>query len=176
MIKINLDVLSKSLSRGNTHLDLAIKNVEEIGNELGGLVKRLYPQAIEKYSLKKNLESLVRNFSEAKDLKIISDFDEYPEELSKELKLDVFRIFQEALNNIVKHSDASEVNLSLKTGDRQLNLLISDNGKGFDYSGLQNRMGAGLFTMQERVDKYEGIFEIDSKPGNGTRINIRIKT
>ena len=90
------------------------------------------------------------------------------------LKIVIFRILQEALNNIGKHSKADRVNLSLTKEARNLILLVEDNGTGFDpaslKSGKQAVAGLGLAGMKERAVLSGGSFSIESRPRAGTTI------
>jgi signal transduction histidine kinase len=96
------------------------------------------------------------------------------EELTDSLKTVIFRVLQEALNNIAKHSKASEVLLQLSKIDRAIQLAIRDNGQGFDPLEAHSRTGAtrgqGLLGMQERVELSGGSFAVESGTGRGTVI------
>ena len=88
-----------------------------------------------------------------------------------EVKIALYRIAQEALNNIAKHSGASQANVRLICGSNEVVLEVTDNGKGFD---LENaRLGSlGLGIMRERAGKIGASVDIDSRPGNGTRVAV----
>jgi len=92
------------------------------------------------------------------------------------LKATIFRILQEAMNNIVKHANADWVRVSLRKVGAILQFSIEDNGRGFNPSGLSIRRGSnrgfGLLTMKERATSSDGIFEIKSTLEQGTRILI----
>jgi signal transduction histidine kinase len=83
-----------------------------------------------------------------------------------------YRVLQEALTNIIRHSDASEVILRLVTRDRLLHLQIQDNGKGFDPN--QNLTGFGIQGMKERIAALGGQFNLSSSPGEGCLIDVRV--
>ncbi len=92
------------------------------------------------------------------------------------LKPTIFRIVQEAMNNIVKHANAGRIRVDLVKSGNVLHLSIEDDGKGFDPAGLSVRKGCGrgfgLLTMKERARSSNGSFEITSMPGAGTHIRI----
>ena len=99
---------------------------------------------------------------------------------SKEVQSDkeiiLFRIFQEVLNNAVRHANATEIDVTIDKDDQYLRLCIKDNGKGFnekDLSGLKK--GMGLFNIRKRVALMAGEANIISSPGNGTEIKIAIQ-
>ncbi|MEW6440367.1 MAG: PAS domain S-box protein [bacterium] len=97
-------------------------------------------------------------------------------EIPDSLRTPAFRILQEALNNIAKHSRATSVSLSLQKSDERIELSIRDNGRGFDaQSKVQARKlgsGLGLVSMRERAELSGGSFAIDSQPGAGTAVRV----
>jgi signal transduction histidine kinase len=87
----------------------------------------------------------------------------------------LFRIAQEALNNALKHAAASAVTVTLCGGDGLVGLEISDNGQGFD-PALASAGGLGLTSMRERVEQLGGAFELQTEPGGGTTVRVRLRT
>lgn len=97
--------------------------------------------------------------------------------LDPDIEINLYRIAQEALNNVVKHADATEVSIKLIASFPSLRLKISDNGKGFDGSGKVNEDDEshfGLLGMAERVELIGGSFRIRSVPGQGTTVSAEI--
>jgi signal transduction histidine kinase len=85
----------------------------------------------------------------------------------------LFRIFQELLNNTVRHAEATSIDVSIDQDEKQLELTIKDNGKGFNEKDLQKeKKGMGLFNIRKRVALIAGEIDIISSPGNGTEIKI----
>ena len=96
-------------------------------------------------------------------------------DLSGEIAL--FRIVQEALNNVVKHAGATSVTIALHWSQGHLALAVSDNGAGYDPAVIPNtrrRQGLGMVTMRERAEALGGTFDIDAAPGRGTSVRIRV--
>ncbi|GAB1405534.1 MAG: sensor histidine kinase [Lentimicrobiaceae bacterium] len=95
--------------------------------------------------------------------------------LSSAVQLMLYRVFQEALNNILKHSEATEVDIQLVRQDKHLTMVICDNGKGFDVKSVHH--GLGLHNMRMRIEnQLEGELIIDSRPGHGTTLIANIKS
>jgi PAS domain S-box-containing protein len=92
--------------------------------------------------------------------------------VDEDLKLNIYRIVQEQINNILKHAGASEAKITISTVDKTILILISDNGRGFN--PMVRRRGIGLTNMINRVESYNGEVRIDSKPGDGCRIEVRV--
>jgi signal transduction histidine kinase len=97
--------------------------------------------------------------------------------MPRNVETNLYRIVQEALNNVLKHSEATNVNVVLQLRAKDLVLTIEDNGKGFDpeagSSPDRKFGGQGLIGMRERAEWIGGSVEIESKPGNGTTLWIR---
>jgi len=88
------------------------------------------------------------------------------------LKLNIYRILQEQLNNIVKHADAKNVSVSIEAGNKVIQAIVVDDGKGFDLNKKRN--GIGISNMINRIESFNGEIQIDSTPGNGCTVQIRL--
>jgi len=84
----------------------------------------------------------------------------------------LYRIAQEALANVARHSSASKVDLSIKNEAQGINLIIQDDGCGFELSSP--RSGVGLKSMRERAEVIGGSFHIESTPGQGTQVSVTL--
>ena len=92
-------------------------------------------------------------------------------ELSSTVALNLFRVLQEAVNNIQKHSQASQITILFKIENDIFEVEITDNGKGFDPTILKNE-SYGIENMKSRIEQLNGNFEINSRPNEGTKIKI----
>jgi signal transduction histidine kinase len=96
--------------------------------------------------------------------------------LDKTIRVLLFQASRELLFNMVKHSQATSATVSIERVDQEIKIVIEDNGIGFDpkaeQCGANKKGGFGLFSIQERLAYQGGKFEIDSKPGEGTRVTI----
>jgi PAS domain S-box-containing protein len=93
--------------------------------------------------------------------------------LSKEIQLDIFRICQEALHNVIYHSEASAASVTIAETDTELSFIVTDNGKGFDIAYLQR--SSGLAVMKKRAASINATVFVMSKPGKGTEVILRLK-
>jgi signal transduction histidine kinase len=121
------------------------------------------------------LTNLVRNTAEREDLKsdisLPLSFGQLPEDFEQSL----YRIAQEALENIVRHSHAKQIKLSVEKNDRLLKMIISDDGKGFTPNEISNTERLGIRGMRERAEMIHGQLEITSTPGKGTTVQLLIE-
>ncbi|RZM16112.1 MAG: PAS domain S-box protein, partial [Pedobacter sp.] len=93
---------------------------------------------------------------------------------SPEVATGIFRVYQESLTNVMRHAQASKVEASLNIADDSLELVITDNGKGFLIETISNKRTLGLLGMKERVNLMGGTYEIISAPGHGTSVKINV--
>src|SRR6185312_14499339 len=121
--------------------------------------------------LVQSIRELIRNIQVTGKMKIrlsISGLDESA--LQPEQKINVYRIIQEQLNNILKHAEASSVAIELNKHREQIRLLVEDDGRGFD--PRMRRYGVGISNIMSRAELYNGKVEIDSSPGKGCRLEV----
>jgi signal transduction histidine kinase len=95
-------------------------------------------------------------------------------DIPRNVQEDIYRIAQEALNNSLKHSNATHVTLRLSQQNGVLVMKIWDDGQGFAMESLRDRKGMGLTSMKERAENLDGELLIDSKPGEGTEVVAKI--
>ena len=90
----------------------------------------------------------------------------------RSIEIIIYRIVQELLNNIMKHAVATEAFVQLVRENNRLNVVVEDNGKGFDTALLEKSKGAGWINVRSRVDYLKGQLDIHSGAGKGTLVNI----
>ncbi|WP_459212931.1 tetratricopeptide repeat-containing sensor histidine kinase [Aquimarina rhabdastrellae] len=120
------------------------------------------------------IKNLAKKISSSNQLKITVQDYGFNQRLDNTLEISLFRIIQELITNIVKHAQATEATISLTHHDTSLNIIIEDNGIGFNAVKLPQKEGMGLHSIEKRIEHLEGDFEIDSTPEKGTNILIDI--
>ncbi len=150
-------------------LETIIPLIRESIEEVRRIQMDLRPSTLDDLGISATIDWFCRIFRKIySSIQIEYQIDIQEKEVPIELKTVIFRVIQEAMNNVSKHSKADLVNLSLKKIDNRIELAIKDNGAGFD---LENsRRGYGLGSMEERTELSGGFFVIDSKRGEGTAI------
>ena len=139
--------------------------------EMRSLLFELYPSALVERELGQLIHQLADNIKTHYHL-TVSVRVRGKFMLSPEHKIALYRITQEALNNIIKHSKARHVKISLSCGLHRTTLRISDDGRGFDVSSLSSG-GMGMRNMRERTEEIGATFDIGSTIGVGTEITVR---
>jgi len=135
----------------------------------------LRPIQLDRLGLTKALESVARTVSRASALPILTDIDNIDDAFSEELRINLYRIVQESLNNVVKHARATRVNISIRRTSGRVLTTISDDGAGF-IAGMQHsgKGGLGLTGMSERAHLLGGELQVRSTPGHGTIVVVDI--
>ena len=157
----------KQYEKANQLLDGACEEVRKISHDLISSV--LY-----KFGLPVAIENLVDSIQESGQLEIEFIKSGLEDERYKyETEINIYRILQELISNVLKHSKASEMIVQLIQRNNNLRIQVEDNGVGFDPSNTVSD-GIGLQGIRARVDQLEAEMNIDSNPGSGTLINIDI--
>jgi signal transduction histidine kinase len=144
-----------------------------IGLHVSHLSHQLHSSELEYLGLSVAITRLCREFSEQYSIKVCCVCTNIPAKLENDIALTFFRVVQESLHNIAKHSGASNVQVEVAGGPREVTLSVWDNGAGFDLQESKAAAGLGLISMRERVQLIGGEFAIDSTREAGTRISAR---
>lgn len=155
---------------GSSH---AIKLMDQASNELRNVAYNLMPQVLEKEGLIPAIKELVEKLEKLE--RIETTLHLYQVEniyFSQETEFNLYRIIQEALHNIIKHSEASNIQIQLIGHDDQIVVMVEDNGVGFDSS--KHKEGRGINNMKTRTEWLKGTFSLDSFSKRGTTITIEI--
>jgi signal transduction histidine kinase len=156
-------------------LEQVIVMVRDTMEETRRISSNLRPSILDDLGLLTAIRSICREYQRIYEgIHVESMLDIEETDIPYSLKIIIYRVLQEALNNIIKHSGADQVELSLKKNNQGIEFTIKDNGKGFDLkeirSGFANTGGMGLVGMSERVSLSNGLFDISSEKGSKTTI------
>jgi signal transduction histidine kinase len=166
-IKLFLD-FAKSSADGKTSemVDMALKAVSDVINDVRGMSRSLVPFTLKDLGLVESINELIESLMRVKAIHIEFEHVEFAEEFIPEnQKLSLFRIVQEQLNNIVKHSGAKNVWIRLYSRIEEFVLEVKDDGKGFD--ATTTKKGIGILNMKNRAELFNGKAQIFSEVGCG---------
>jgi NarL family two-component system sensor histidine kinase LiaS len=153
------------------HLVEADALVDSVRNELTNLVHELRPKPVDGQDFSETLKEYVVDWSHRCEIELNMDIEEN-DELSLGTQEALFRIAQEALANIARHSSASRTDVSLEYETGVVKMIIKDDGHGFDKSVQHG--GLGLYSMRERAEALGGCFTVESSPEQGTKIVVTL--
>lgn len=146
----------------------------DLSAEVHRISHQLHPAPLDALGLVPALEGYCAELTEQQALSVTFTHRNVPASLHPDIALGVFRIVQEALQNAVKHGGAREASVQVRGTADALFLRIRDAGCGFEETAVLKRAGLGLVSMRERVGSAGGQLKIASKPGEGTRISVRL--
>ncbi|MDK2803025.1 MAG: two-component system, NarL family, sensor histidine kinase DegS [Peptostreptococcaceae bacterium] len=177
---IKTEIVEKLLKRGNIHIEDELKDIKTqlraVLKEIRGIMYDLRPISLDEVGLIPTIERMAADMSYEKNIAIeIKKISDYPIFNSLN-KLIVYRIVQESLNNIIKHSGAKNVVIRMDVRQDSINGSVSDDGKGFDTDSFMEAKDKsfGLSSMKERAEIAHGSITIKSVVGKGTKIMFSI--
>jgi PAS domain S-box-containing protein len=178
------DNINQILASVKLYLSAAGQTNEEIRKLIGRPIELINSSIDEIRSLCSNLvtpfkdidleeliRDLLRKLAHNAPIKTDLTYSISNESLPDDLKLNIYRILQEQLNNIAKHANAKEVNVSVQADSGSIRVVVLDDGKGFDLN--EKRKGIGISNMINRIESFNGTVAIESSPGKGCRIMIK---
>jgi PAS domain S-box-containing protein len=171
MAKLNLNCAKDTPALQDDMIARSLDTVSNAIEEIRRLSKSMIETFDEEVGLEFSLKDLVDNIQLAQPF-TVSLFFTVPDEqrLDHKLKMTIFRIVQEQLNNTIKYANATEVQVAIIQKNRQLLITIADDGKGFDTT--QKRTGIGITNIESRAELFNGRVKIESSPGKGCRMQV----
>ena len=147
--------------------------LDTAASEIRTISHQMLPKELEQFGLISAMKGIVKFANENSSIAFSFYSHNIENRLPENIELGVFRITQELVSNIHKHSKATEVSIQLLKRNSYLILIMEDNGVGFDYNAIKNK-GIGLMNIQSRVNGMSGVLNYETSPGNGTIITVRI--
>ena len=177
-IRLQLEMLERCVPPGHSDLAAGLSETRALTEktivEIRRLISALSPAVLDQLGLAPALRQLRTRFERVHKAQVTLQLGQV-RNLSRKTASAMYRLVQECLNNIAKHSEASRVTISLNSVDRELRLRVEDNGVGFHQEeALSKRESFGLAGMRERVALLGGKFDLDSRPGRGTRVLVSL--
>jgi PAS domain S-box-containing protein len=173
LLSMSLDRLGASDVSGPESFRELRAQIVEIASDLHNLSHELHPSKLQALGLVESLRSLCREVAKQSGVHIAFADENVPSALDPDVALCLYRIVQEALHNVARHSGARQAAVRLRLEHDALVLQVTDSGAGFDPEGA-DRGGLGLVSMRERAALLNGQLELHAVPGRGTRIVVRL--
>jgi PAS domain S-box-containing protein len=183
VLGINLNIIRSQISKKSAKLvDPRLRDSQELlektTESIRTVMSDLRPSVLDDYGLLAGIKWYIEKFSVRTNIAVKIHGKELMLRLPMPVETTIFRITQEALTNIAKHSQAQKVFINLEEKDDKVQLSIADDGIGFDSETvykMKKEMVWGLHAMKERAEALGGKFIVESKPGKGTKIIVEIK-
>lgn len=166
----------KLMLLSKTTKNLGNENAEQLASstleEVRSISRGLHPSNLERLGLTMAINALIYDINASTDLFFTENIENIDAIMPKETELHLYRIIQESLTNIVKHSEAKAVKLDIQKGAENIKILINDNGKGFDIASKQKSVSLGIKTLFERARIIGAVIDLQSNIGKGTKLKV----
>jgi PAS domain S-box-containing protein len=173
MLSLELEKLQENPSEIQSRVKELRREMAEVSNDVQAMSHDLHSSKLEYLGVVAGIKSWCKEFGERQRVEI--DFsNDVHSALPFEIGLSLFRVLQEALHNVMKHSGVKRIEVELREDSGEIHLIIRDSGKGFDVEAALRGKGLGLTSMRERVRLVNGTISIESKPMGGTTIHVRV--
>ena len=166
------EMVSESPAEANRQLYELVNSAGELGADLHTLSHRLHSSTLMTLGLAAGVEAFCKEFTAQRELQVVFSDKDVPRSVPPDISLCLFRIVQEGLRNVQKHSGAVHAQVRIETTGNALHLSISDDGAGYEVNNGAGHEGLGLRSMRERVRLVGGRFEVHSELRKGTRIDV----
>jgi len=174
LIAVELDLCGQKppaeMAQARARMPELSARLREVSGEVHRISHALHPAKLQQLGLAAAIGGFCRELEAGGNIAVRFAARDVPRTLPNEIALCLYRVAQEALQNVVKHSGASAARVELTGSGDAIHLMVSDQGKGFDVQSAQASSSLGLTSMRERILLVHGRIEIDSEAGQGTRI------
>ncbi len=175
--KINLSAICNDISFASDtqkqRFENALKLVDDSCTEVRSVSHNIMPNSL----LRNSLAAAVRDFINKIDQQVIKInllAEGLNEKIDENTEIMLYRVIQECVNNVIKHSGADTLDIALVNEENEITVTVEDNGKGFDVNDKNKFEGIGLKNIRTRIDYLKGTVEWDSAPGRGTVVSIHV--
>jgi len=181
-MKINIEMMENNIPENSTNIKKRLAETKELVihtlHEIRLLAFDLRPSLLDHFGSLAAIREYSKNYSERTNINVQVRGENIVERFSPEIDILLYRCTQEALNNVIKHSEATDVTIDIIQEEREIRMRIKDNGKGFDtkehFDGNINGSGIGLLGMKERVSLMNGSLRIHSEENKGFELEILV--
>jgi len=177
IVNLNLHTILQNPSMVKDELQHYVKLIQSVLNETSETLREfsftLRPTILDDLGLVPAMKAHAEKFTNRTQINVIFKGENHIIENDK-IKIALYRVFQESLTNVAKHSDAEDVSVVFEKSTHYIDLTILDQGQGFDESSIIPNKGLGLLGMKERIEGVGGIFSFNAFPGEGVTISARV--
>jgi PAS domain S-box-containing protein len=176
LLAVELGQWSEKESRAkfSEHLSHALTRIMEISVDVQALSHRLHSSKLDYLGLATAARGFCKEVADKAKVDVQFNHSAVPSTIPKEVSLCLFRVLQEALQNSIKYSAARTFKVDLRGISGGIELVVSDDGKGFDEQEVLSHHGLGLISMRERMQMVDGVLNVKTAPGVGTTISARV--
>ncbi len=174
LVHLRLVGMEEAGERRMTLMEVLREGLQEVAEGVRRIARGLRPPSLEDAGVVAALQAHIRNLFENQTIRTSFDAGAVDQLLNEDGKLILYRVVQEALTNVVRHSGAAMVNVAVQAEGSEVVAVVEDDGEGFDGTRVGDGAGLGLLGMKERAASVGGSVRVESAPGRGTRVRLSI--
>jgi PAS domain S-box-containing protein len=178
LVQIGIEQMSLDSPNLSRDAKVRLKDITraatEISSDIHHLSHQLHPSKLDTLGLVAAVGGYCREFSEQHVFRVHFVHHDVPHHIPKDVTLCAYRIVQESLRNVMKHSGCQEASVELTGDPSRIELCVSDSGTGFDLESVRGKTGLGLISMSERLRLVGGELRIESQTGRGTKVHVLV--
>lgn len=174
MLAARIDIDSSLDEKSSEGLKRIQAEMSRLSGDVHDIATQLHPRIIEDLGLADAVASYCKSFVDNEGIHVNFDSGEIPPALPRETALNLYRIIQESLSNIIKHAEATRVRIALGTEGNSIRLSVEDDGVGFDLEAIKSKKRLGLVSIRERAILIGGDVTITSNSGSGTTVTVEV--
>ena len=174
LVHLRLVSLEEVRERRTTLMEELREGLQEVAEGVRRIARGLRPPSLEDAGVVAALQAHIRNSFEKQTIRTSFDAGAVDQLLDEDGKLILYRVVQEALTNVVRHSGAAMVNVAVHAEGSEVVAVVEDDGVGFDARSVGDGAGLGLLGMKERATSVGGSVRVESAPGSGTQVRLSI--
>ncbi len=178
LLAVELEMFSQRLPENSEQIQSRLEcfstQTKALSAEVHRISHGLHPVKLKQLGLEVALRGFCREVEAAHPLVVRFAARDVPRELPEKIALCLYRVTQEAIQNVVRHSGAKSATVDLQFREPSIELKVVDDGKGFEVISDRQTSAIGLVSMQERARQVEGVITVKSKPGKGTQVEVRV--
>ena len=173
--KLFLEVAKTNKKERSILIKRSADQIHDAINEIRSISKSLVPPSISDLGLTESIKDLLENIAVTKTIKVdFINVGDIEGGINDNQKLMLFRIIQEQVSNVLKHAEAKHLSIELRVDSVGIELVISDDGKGFSMENIKSKKGVGLSNIASRVELFNGKVNIITAPGKGCRLIVKV--
>ena len=174
-VKLSLSSMKGNVVISEEYAHIFSSSIQQLDNAIGEMRRvahNMMPESLLRFGLVQAIQNVCDGLNESGAVKVHVEHHNFTERLAGDQEVTTFRMVQELLTNAVKHSGAGQIIVQLSKHEHMVNVVVEDDGKGFDVDTLQTASGAGYENLKHRVNYLKGSLDVKSEIGKGTSVLI----
>lgn len=174
-VKLSLSSMKGNVLISEEYANIFSSSLHQLDNaisEMRRVAHNMMPESLIKFGLVQATQNLCDGLNESGTLHVHLEHHNFTQRLANDQEITVYRMLQELVNNALKHASAKNIIIQLSRHDNNINIVVEDDGNGFDVSSLKSATGAGYANLQHRINYLKGTMDVKSDIGKGTSVLI----